>query len=172
MKKLSKETSVVRSIVLPLIPAKCHGIDIGFGGDKIREDFIGCDLPRPYGEYCGYHIDLPCDVTKGIPAKNDTFDVVYSSHLIEDFEDTCSVLKEFFRICKPKGKIILVFPDQAKYVESCAKNGTEPNKAHKIPDMGIIYMLKVLSSMNAFATEEIFTHRKGYNCVIAFDLKK
>ena len=35
---MEKETSSVKHIILPYIEKDCYGIDIGFGGDLIRED--------------------------------------------------------------------------------------------------------------------------------------
>jgi predicted SAM-dependent methyltransferase len=178
MQEFHKETSAVRKYVLPLLPTgdgnrRISGIDVGFGGDKVREDFLGCDLPHPYGKYEGYKVDIPCDVSKGIPVNDSTFDVVYSSHLIEDFLDTAKILKEFARICKPHGKIILVFPNQEKYVAFCKKNGTVPNGAHKIPQMGIAYMLAKISELDLIDGDEVFCEEVlSYNCIVAFNLKK
>ena len=42
------ETTFVKSRVMPYIPEICKGIDVGFGNDKIREDFIGADKEKPY----------------------------------------------------------------------------------------------------------------------------
>ena len=41
------ETSAIKKFILPHLPKSCFGIDIGFGNDKIREDFIGADMERP-----------------------------------------------------------------------------------------------------------------------------
>lgn len=130
---LRKETSNVRRLMLKFIPpyGQCSGIDIGFGGDIIRDDFLGCDLKVPYGDGSNYTVDIPCDVTKGIPVDNEQFDVVYSSYLIEDFLDSVSILAEFSRILKPGGIMILVFPDQEKYVKYCRAHGEIPNQSHK-----------------------------------------
>ena len=42
-----------------------------------------------------------------IPVSDSTFDFVYSSHLIEDFADTAQCLREFVRILKPGGLLII-----------------------------------------------------------------
>lgn len=177
MRKLGKETSVVRSIVIPLISEYLEkdgmrGIDVGFGGDKIVESFDGCDLPRPYGKYEGYKVDIPCDVSKGIPVADSTYDVVYSSHLIEDFSNTALILMEFVRICKPEGKIVLVFPDQKKYVKRCIADGSNPNKNHKIENMGIDYMENQVRMLDIFSGEIFKTEIFPYNCVLAFRVKR
>ena len=175
--KIEKETSSVKHIILPYIEKDCYGIDIGFGGDLIREDFVSCDLPVPYGDYEGYKIDIPCDVSKGIPVKDNTFDVVYSSHLIEDFENTEAILEEFIRILKDQGTLILVFPDQKKYEEDCKLHGTVPNVAHKIKDMGLMYVYNKLVNLEESGAIDSFTATMGieippYNCIIISKIYK
>jgi len=177
---IKKETSAVREFVLPLLTSIIHknvstlrGIDIGFGGDKIVESFDGCDLPTPYGKYENYPIDIKCDITQGVPVADSTYDVVYSSHLIEDFVDTDSILKEFVRICKPAGSIILVFPDQQKYINFCQSKGTKPNGKHQVPEMGTSYMIKHINALDIILDNEIFAKEVlSYNCIIAFKVKK
>ena len=174
---MEKETSSVKHIILPYIEKDCYGIDIGFGGDLIREDFVSCDLPVPYGDYEGYKIDIPCDVSKGIPVKDNTFDVVYSSHLIEDFENTEAILEEFIRILKDKGTLILVFPDQKKYEEYCKLHGTVPNVAHKIKYMGLAYVHSKLVNLEEREVIDAFTSTMEtevapYNCIIISKIYK
>ena len=60
-------------------------------------------------------VDIACDVTEGIPVSDNSFDCVYSSHLIEDFEDTESILKEFIRILSTQGVLALVVPNEKEY---------------------------------------------------------
>lgn len=174
---MEKETSSVKHIILPYIEKDCYGIDIGFGGDLIREDFVSCDLPVPYGDYEGYKIDIPCDVSQGIPVKDNTFDVVYSSHLIEDFENTEEILEEFIRILKDQGTLILVFPDQKKYEEDCKLHGTVPNAAHKIKDMGLTYIHNKLLNLEENGAIDSFIpimekEVKPYNCIIISKIYK
>jgi ubiquinone/menaquinone biosynthesis C-methylase UbiE len=85
---------------------------------------------------------------EAIPVPGNSFDYVYSSHLIEDFEDTLQGLNEFIRILKPGGNLILVFPDQKKYEEVCKKTGQPLNQYHKHADMGLAYMKNALSRSN------------------------
>jgi len=113
-KRASSETAKVRHLVLEYCQG--YGCDIGFGGDKVKKlDCIGIDYAQPYTTTGQDPVDIACDVMKEkIPVPDDTFDYVYSSHMIEDVEDTSSVLQEFIRILKPGGNLILVFPDQPK----------------------------------------------------------
>lgn len=163
------ETSAVREIVLDLIQPDSIGIDIGFGGDKIREDFIGLDRASEK-----FFVDLVFDLKSGpIPVADSKFDVVYCSHILEKFENPDFLLKEMARICKPAGRMILVFPDQRKYEDNCARLGTEPDRGNKIPNLSLAWMIKKVDSLDLIGPPQIFaTEIKPYNCILAFALKK
>ncbi|TAG12159.1 MAG: hypothetical protein EAZ41_04945 [Sphingobacteriia bacterium] len=91
------ETAKVRSRVLSYCIGK--GCDIGFGGDKISKvNCVGIDLPQPYTTTGKDGVDIGCDVIREeIPVADNTFDYVYTSHLIEDFTDTKDALRKFIR---------------------------------------------------------------------------
>ena len=113
--KTRSETSKIRHWVLPYCKGK--GCDVGFGGDKIMKfDCDGIDFPQPY-TYTGKNkVDIGIDVINNeIPVPDNTYDYVYSSHLIEDFVDTKDALRKFIRILKSGGNLILAFPDQSIY---------------------------------------------------------
>ena len=112
----TSETSKVRKWVLPYCEGK--GCDIGFGGDKIKKtDCDGIDYPQPYAHAGKDKVDIPCDVINDeIPVADNTYDYVYSSHLIEDVPNTAMVLRKFIRILKSGGNLILVFLIMARGV--------------------------------------------------------
>ena len=55
----------------------------------------------------------PCDVRKGIPYEDETFDVVYHSHVLEHFSKQAApcFFRECFRVLKPGGVIRVAVPD-------------------------------------------------------------
>lgn len=176
--KYKSETSMVRPLLLKYCQG--YGCDIGFGGDKIvKENCVGIDLPIPYAN-CGQDKnDLPCDVTGGIPVEANTFDYVYSSHLIEDFEEETLqfVLTEFIRIAKHSSRIILVFPDQQKYLALCEQSHVNPNASHKNPNFGIKYVKDMLQLIkNPFFEYCIIEEKEpiglGYSCYIVLGIIK
>lgn len=145
IKRIAKsETSKVRHLVLKY----CVGLgcDIGHGGDKIKPSAVGIDLPTPY-TCVGRHLnDFPWDIATGpIPIPNNYFDYVYSSHLIEDFEDTGKILMEFARILKTNGNLILVFPNQMIYEGYCCIRNRSPNPHHAHKTMGFDFMMDAIS---------------------------
>lgn len=167
------ETSKVRHLVIGYCNG--HGCDIGFGGDKIKkEDCIGIDYANPYTHTGGDKVDIACDViNEKIPVADNTFDYVYTSHLIEDFKDTKKGLEEFIRILKPGGNLILVFPDQKVYEAYCKRTGQPLNLYHVHKDMSMAFMYDVLGRITGLSVETLFTSDRqiDYNVVMVLQLK-
>jgi ubiquinone/menaquinone biosynthesis C-methylase UbiE len=168
------ETSKVRHLVLDYCNG--YGCDIGFGGDKIKkENCVGIDYAIPYTQTGGDKVDIACDViNEKIPVADNTFDYVYTSHLIEDFKDTQKGLEEFIRILKPGGNLVLVFPDQAKYEKYCRRTGQPLNLYHVHKDMGLDFMNKVLDRIPGITRETLFTSDRkiDYNVVMVLKINK
>lgn len=168
------ETSKVRHLVIGYCNG--YGCDIGFGGDKVKKDnCAGIDYAKPYAYTGKDKVDIACDLmNEKIPVANDTFDYVYSSHLIEDFPDTAAVLKEFIRILKNGGNLILVFPDQPKYAEVCRQTGQPVNLHHVHADMGLAYMHRCLESLSGIRYETLFESNCeiDYNVVMVLKITK
>ena len=90
----------------------------------------------------------------------------YSSHLIEDFEDTKHVLLDFIRVLKNNGNLILVFPDQRVYEKHCIKTGQPLNTYHIHQDMGMDYMLNVINSISNIKYELLLQN----NCIVDYNV--
>jgi len=115
----------------------CDGdiIDIGSGGDPVVPWAISVDLaPEAYAKYNAGNvpanpIHLHCDA-RILPFKDSTLDVVYSSHVLEDFEKWYYILAEWSRVLKPGGKIIIIIPDKELW-KIALDAGQPPNCAHQ-----------------------------------------
>lgn len=81
------------------------------------KDWINLDLRK--SEYVQY-----CDLRKGIPYPDNTFDVVYSSNIIEHFlyKIGQKFIQELFRVLKPGGTIRLLTPDLERIAKEYIKN--------------------------------------------------
>jgi len=160
------ETSKVRHLVLGY--CRGNGCDVGFGGDKIKKDqCIGIDYAQPYAHTGNDKVDIECDVINDeIPVPDNTYDYVYTSHLIEDFTDTGSALKKFIRILKSGGNLILVFPDQQKYESYCIKTGQPVNQYHVHQDMSLQYMKNAMDIQEGIQYEILFAD----NCTIDYNV--
>lgn len=99
-----------------------RGLDIGFGGDPIIPDCQGFDFEHGNAQYI-----------KKI--KDNSFDFVYSSHTLEHMSDPAIALKNWWRVLKPCGYLILYIPDRDLY----EKKKTLPSKWN--PDHKCCFLL-------------------------------
>lgn len=167
------ETSKVRPLVIEYCVG--FGCDIGFGGDKVKkENCLGIDYAQPYAYAGKDKVDIACDVmNEKIPADDNTFDYVYTSHLIEDFADTAKGIKEFTRILKDGGNLILVFPDQQKYEQHCRLTGQPVNVHHKHADMGLAFIKDVMNkTLGSYQVLFESNCEIDYNVIIVAGVKK
>ncbi len=78
------------------------GLDIGYGSDLITKDAQGYDFEHGNAQYL-----------KGI--NDNSFDFVYSSHTIEHLPDPYEGVKNWFRVVKPGGYLIIYLPHRDLY---------------------------------------------------------
>ncbi len=79
-------------------------LNLGCGTD-IRKGYVNLDSVKLPG------VDKVHDLNKvPYPFKDNTFDEIYASHVIEHLEDLPKVMKELRRISKPGGRVIIRVP--------------------------------------------------------------
>jgi|SRR3989344_61333 len=80
-------------------------LDIGCGKTKYPGSF-GLDIKKTS------ETDIVCNVEKGLPFKDNEFDLVYSSHTLEhiDPKRLVFVIEEIWRVTKPTGTIKIIVP--------------------------------------------------------------
>lgn len=123
------------------------GIDLGFGGDPIVPQALCFDLPSPYANVGMHPQHFAGDARDLSVFSNDGFDFVYSSHLLEDFEDTETVLREWVRVLKPGGNLVIYCPDEMVYRAHCTATGQTYNEAHKIANFNLDHVRRALESI-------------------------
>ena len=86
-------------------------------GDIIIPDYINVDLYN-------VNADAMCDV-KHLLFTDNFADLIYASHIIEhfDFHEGNNVLKEWYRVLKKGGKLIIETPD---FLNSCKRFVNDP----------------------------------------------
>ena len=105
-------------------PQKARCLDYGCGGGEVVElarkegiDFLGCDLYYSGGDLSER---VAADLLKEgrvqrmtedrIPWDDNSFDLVVSNQVIEHVPDLQKVLKEIYRVLKPGGMVVSLFP--------------------------------------------------------------
>lgn len=134
------------------------GVDIGYGGDPILPTSICMDLPKPYAKYRDYPQHLHGDAKNLYWFRDNTLDYVYSSHVLEDFEDTAGIIKEWIRVLKPGGRLVLYLPDEKTYRIFCYTRGKPPNVHHIHENFSIRYLKNIIkeNSLNLEIEHEAF----------------
>lgn len=113
---------------------KGNGVDLGSSGEPIVPWAIQVDLPDK--EYHTYNITRPeaaihwRGYAQSLPFKDETLDFVHASHLLEDFPDWWPLLREWNRVLKPGGFMIISVPDHDRF-RAAVKRGQGDNLSHK-----------------------------------------
>lgn len=124
-----------------------NGLDLGFGGDAITSAAVRVDFPTPYSRTAGQPVQLGGDCLNLEWFRDNCLDYVYSSHLLEDFEDTEAALKEWLRVLKPGGLLIIFCPDEQVYRRHCAETGQYYNENHKHANFSLRKVKEILASL-------------------------
>ena len=93
-------------------------VELGCGAKKTVPNAIGIDQ-APKGTN-GTHLNQPCvadiqaDVSKPLPLEEGTIDTIIARHILEHMLRPIDVLKNWAKVLKIGGRIIIAVPDQAK----------------------------------------------------------
>ena len=94
-------------------------LNLGSGGRQFG-DYVNIDINPGKG------VDKVMDITT-LSYPDKSVDLIYSRHVIEHFgrNEIYNVIKEWVRVLKPNGKIVLDFPDLQKYTEYYIEHQSE-----------------------------------------------
>ncbi len=132
------ETSKCRARLAPFCTG--YGIDIGPGGDPIVPAAVRVDLEQPYSHVGTMPVQLGGDAADLYWFRDGALDYVYSSHVLEDFKDTEHVLREWVRVLKPGGRLIIFCPDEQVYRKHCKATGQPYNTCHIHADFSLEFV--------------------------------
>lgn len=156
--------------------AELSGIELGGGGDGLIPEVVAVDLSFPYTKCGNTPISIKGDCRRLAWFANEAFDYLYSSHLFEDFAESENeaILTEWSRVIKGGGFLILLLPDQQRYLKYCEKVGEKPNDHHQIDEFGIEYLTSLaqrVPGIKIILTEELWEipcNEDDYNLLIVF----
>jgi predicted SAM-dependent methyltransferase len=140
------ETSKCRSRLANY--CKGSGLDLGFGGDPISLSAIRMDMTQPYTKVGGFPVQLGGKTEDLYWFRDAVLDYIYSSHLLEDFFDTEGVLREWLRVLKPGGRLIIFCPDEQRFRKHCKETGQAYNAAHVHEYFSLNYVKNILEKIN------------------------
>lgn len=75
-------------------------------------------------------LTLPDGSTHLLPHKDNTFDFLYASHVLEHFKAPVAVLKEWLRVVKPGGYVYFAVPDFTLYEKNIWPSKFNKNHHH------------------------------------------
>jgi ADP-heptose:LPS heptosyltransferase/predicted SAM-dependent methyltransferase len=131
-----------------------RGLDLGCGPDKVWPHAIGVDN---YSDTQLFGIqmkpDVVCNVTKLDVFGSASMDFVYSSHVLEHIADYESALKEWWRVLKPSGFLILYLPDEDEYPK-VGEEGANPDHKHNISIPFVVDAMKKIGGWDLVRCEK------------------
>ncbi len=99
------------------------GLDIGCGRDRVLPQCIPIDNSP--------HVSLPAGHRDGLDLAafgDGALDYVFSSHFLEHVEDTKAALREWWRVIKPGGHLVLYLPHKELYPNIGVEGGNPDHK--------------------------------------------
>lgn len=107
------------------------GIDVGCGDKKLYDHFIGVDNLNH--EQFGWNIkpDIISEATDLKLFASGSLDFVFSSHVLEHIEDAPKALKEWFRVLRCGGYLVLYLPHEDLYPK-LGEPGANPDHKHNL----------------------------------------
>lgn len=145
-----------------------RGIDLGAGDFKVLPHAISVDNMNHAQFGFSMRPDIMCDVTKLDLIASQSMDFAYSSHTLEHIEDYAAALKEWWRVVKQGGYLILYLPDEDEYPR-VGEDGANPD--HK---WNVNYD-KVVDAMRAAGSWDLVDFQKrngGQEYSLLFIFKK
>lgn len=131
------------------------GLDVGCGPMKLWPQCIGVDNRKDTGMFgiqMNPDITIPdaCDIAI---FQSGTFDYVFSSHTIEHIPDFKKALKEWWRLVKDGGYLLLYYPHKNFY-PNIGQDGANPDHKHDFLPEDIISAMKDIGGWDLVANEE------------------
>ena len=106
-------------------------------GSHFHKDWVNIDFASQDASVISY------DLLEGIPFSDNTFDVVYHSHLLEHFphNEAVKFTNECYRVLKPRGIIRIATPDLEQIVKNYLLSLSETLKGNKKAEANYDWMM-------------------------------
>lgn len=127
-----------------------RGLDLGCGQFKAFPHFTGVDNGHHWGMK---GVDVHVDTCEDLSIFSDrSMDFIFSSHLLEHIVDTRKTLKEWFRVLKPEGYLVLYLPHKELY-PNIGQEGANTDHKHDFLPEDIEGIMKDIGSWDLVRNE-------------------
>lgn len=107
-----------------------QGLDLGCGPEKAFPHFTGVDNRKDEALFgIGMAPEVVVDACELRPFADESQDFVFSSHLLEHLDDCAGALKEWWRVIRPGGHLVLYLPHRDLYPR-IGTPGANPDHVH------------------------------------------
>lgn len=131
-----------------------RGLDIGCGPFKPFQHFIGVDSGKDIKLFgTAMDPDIVCDATEMPLFTDESMDFVFSSHTLEHIKEHEKALKEWWRIIKQDGYLVLYLPHRDFY-PCMGQKGANPDHVHDFLPSDIIEIMRRLGWWDLVVKEE------------------
>ena len=147
------EAAKVRFDLVPYMNGRV--LDLGCGPRKVYPTAIGIDN-RIDAKLFGIEVkpDIAVDTCETMPFLADgAADTIFSSHLLEHIANFPAALKEWWRILKPGGHLILYLPDEDEYPK-VGEPGANPDHKWNVNYDGVVAAMKAIGSWDLVEFEK------------------
>lgn len=150
--------------LMPIIKTGSKVLDLGCGAQKLHEDMIGVDIRRNGQLGVGANFDKPCktdieaDVTS-LPFESGSVDGILAKHLFEHILDPVVALREWRRVLKNDGLLVILAPDY-RYCEAIS---VDPSHVHAYTPDSIVSLLE----LTGFKVANSVQVKPGYVCLVS-----
>jgi ADP-heptose:LPS heptosyltransferase/SAM-dependent methyltransferase len=141
-----------------------QGLDLGCGGKKIKTTAIGCDIGKGADSVADFSIDLEGGLTL---FASDTFDFVFSSHYLEHVKNPVGILREWFRVIRPGGNLVLYLPHRDLYPR-IGQKGANPDHKNDFEPADIVRIMEEIGSYKILVNE-IHAENDEYSFELVFN---
>lgn len=128
---VAAEEKMALDELMPVLDVGGKVLDLGCGGQKLHPKMTGVDIRKNGqlgvggndGKACV--TDIEADVTL-LPIESGSVDAILAKHLLEHIIDPISAVKEWKRVLKNKGKLVVLCPDY----RFCEAISVDPSHVH------------------------------------------
>lgn len=146
------ESEKVKYDIVPYLRGRL--LDIGCGPYKVFPYAIGVDNMDHANRFgWQYRPDVISDSSNLSMFSNESMDCVFSSHTLEHVQDTRKHLKEWFRVVKRGGYLILYLPHKELY-PNIGQPGSNPDHKHDFMPEDIVHVMRQVGCWDLVVNEK------------------